>query len=1024
MKNYLFLIATFILAAPGLQGKAQKPSHAAAINAFEAYYEAFESYEKMTLKTAKDRIAIDWDRSSTRLREQKNSLSKQSVSQLKTVLQNYRNYLEENQGAPNYPDALFNLAHTMIKIAGHKATIDQVEAKAYREEAVNALALITERYPRFANLEQTLYLQAVQLELLGEDKTSQKIWQRLADQAKTSIYGAYAQIAIGDDYFNGEKAAAALKRYRKAHTIIKRLDANLDQDYELVRVQYRIAWAAYRSAELGLCIATGIEILTPGRSLRRISRRTAIEADTMELIGDALYENNKPAYSKAILGRSALQNYSSGIAMRMLKRYLSAKAYERVIDLGSYVVEKFPKAKHLPDILTMLAQTYEKTDQPEMRLESLEKLAILLPKSSLWRKGYSSEFETITNMEAKAFSAAVILASHYYKIGLISSNKSALLTATSYYQGLIDYSPNHQEAVDWHLKMGHGYYLAGDYLAAKKIYTDLIQNKKLQSKELQVASYQLILAEEAVWQQTLASEDNKSSSNVKDKAYLVLQKLEQTVENYSNKFPNSKFKVKALLKIAAASRDMQLHDEASRYWQRVLVSNPSISDRGVALRGIAHASTQTLSRRDTIATLSRYLTLENWADLGRSLKTEFQSLLTATVKNESNILNESGDLVEAALLLEEIATKHPHLPEADSLLRDAAYMYAIAGNWQKALNISQKGLDKSRFKHRGDMSYLMARAYEFQMRFPVAAESYFNFGIQFPKHKRAAVALARAQRLAKAEGRLMIAAKAAGIRAKMAKDRQEKLQLYRETMALYKEMGDHDQALIAAKNSKKYADSIEERLSGRLQIAQGLYAIGKEDQALTEFQAIASDAKRYRDQIDRRSFAENYGTAHYLLAMESKDAFDGYNISASGGTLESNIKTKSRYFEAASKHFGEAIVSTHPEYRVKSRYMIADSAEKLAYDLKYSIARETTMSEQLKERYNLQADKLYAVARRYYSDNILDNTRSPTLFFNNPYIKKSAIKITGLAPKSDFDTGFQNLPIAASQLLPQQWSLK
>ena len=1023
MKSWFIILVALTYSFSLAFGSAQQASHPAAINAFENYYEAFTSYENKLKQKRQSEIAKDWQKASDNYKAGQDLSQKEDLSDLKAAIESYTLYLEENPEASNRPDALLNLSHTLIKTAGVYDQSDSTISAKYREEAVNILASIAKDYPRFDKVDETKYLLAIQYELTGREVLAANIWQNLSKANNASIFKFYALIALGDKSFNKEKSEVALALYRKASNVIKQTKYTSEQDFELARAQYRIAWAAYRSADLSLCISTSIQILSPGRNLRYSTQKEEILADTYELLGDALYENNDVAYTKAILGRSVLKRHSSAISVRVLQRYMAAKSYENIINIGSYVVDLLPKSKHLPDLLTILADTYQQTNQIELRLESLEKLAILLPKSSLWRKSYANDFESIATMEIKAFSANAVLANHYYQVGLISSNRSALITAAAYYADLINFAPHHQESTDWNLKTGHANYLAGLYEESAKIYKNLIATKNLSSKHLQVASYQNILAEEALLRRAIAL-DETESTKVKEDSYNALQELEKLVENYANRFANSDYKVKALLKLAAASRDIQLHQKASGIWQRVLVSRPKPSERLVALRGIAHASTQYQSRQESIALISNYLKLEDWKKLGRSLKNEFRSLLTATVKAESDLLNESGDLFEAAQLLRNTVADHPYLPQADALKRDAAYLFAIAGNWQDALNICQDGLKNKRFKHKADLRYLKARAEEFQLRFPEAASSYFNFAIEHPRHKRAGVALARAQRLASAEGRLLIAAKAAGLRAKQASSEKDKIKLYLEAMNYYIKEGAHQQALIAAQNSKKFAKTIAERLRGRLAIAERLHALEKTAEALKEYKAIAADAKRYKSQISTAVFAETYGKTNYLLGLEHYKDYQDFNSSSVSKVHLSYLNDKAKMFEKVTNYFTAAISSGHPEYRVMSRYLIGESAETLAYELKSAAIGRKADSRVGERELTLRSDKLYALAKQYYSDNILDNTRQPNLFYNNPYVKKSAIKVTGIMPDQSTSQSYESLPVAASDLIPQQWSLR
>ena len=264
-----------------------------AVDAYGQYWKNFDEYESKRIQNQKSKLTLAWDQIKIDLRDTSETYRKAQVEELKLALKNYRLYLEENPDAANRPNVLYNLAYTLNLIGRHLSERDQPSGIPYREEALSVLNTIEVEYRYFSKKEELFYLQATILEILGQDQQSLKKWRQLASLAKNTIYGAYAQIAIGDRKFEQEQARESLRHYKTALSIIKKLSPTAaDIDYEKVRVQYRIAWASYRSADLGLSIATAIELLQPGRVLRKVSVKKAIESDAMELIGDALYENN------------------------------------------------------------------------------------------------------------------------------------------------------------------------------------------------------------------------------------------------------------------------------------------------------------------------------------------------------------------------------------------------------------------------------------------------------------------------------------------------------------------------------------------------------------------------------------------------------------------------------------------------------------------------------------------------------------------------------------------------------------
>ena len=386
--------------------------------------------------------------------------------------------------------------------------------------------------------------------------------------------------------------------------------------------------------------------------MKNLSIKGKIEQDAIELIGDALFEKNSMVMTKQTLRRKVLRNHSSGIALRILQRLQAGKLYSDIIKIGEYSIKLHPRSRNVPDILTILANAYEARSNKEGRLQSLERLSLLLPRNSLWRSQYRDEYQLIRNMEIKALAATQVLASYYYEIGMVNASISSFQTAASYYEILIKFNRNHEDSNTWHTRRAHAYYNSGKLGEARKAYENLIETRKLSQKNLQVISYQLVLSYEKIWRREYVRAAEKNLDPSIDP--IVIQHLsdfENAAVNYANRFPSSKFSVESLLAVASANRDMKKFERSSKFWQRALIASPTPQQRALAIQGIIYQQIQRKDNPKLIEGVTRFLKLERWSKLGKNLEYELMGILSQAIRNYSDELNEKGKVLEAGQMM-------------------------------------------------------------------------------------------------------------------------------------------------------------------------------------------------------------------------------------------------------------------------------------------------------------------------------------------------------------------------------------
>ena len=989
-----------------------------AVSAYKHYWSSFDAYEKKHFHQRKDQNISAWNQLRQEHQFNDRNQIKAQIEVIKNAIEDYRSHLNEFPNAENRPFVMLNLAQMQNYLADLYAEINPESGDEYKKMALLTLGDLAKDFPDFQHSNASQYLRAVLFKDLNQEESAQRVWKSLCISRRSDLYQAYGCVALGDHAFGKEDAEEALKQYKRAKQIIKQ--QRLTNDYEMIRVQYRIAWAAYRSANLSECIEAGLYLLQPHAITPSRATQKAMIRDAVELIGDALFENDDPVYTKSILARQILRQQAAAIGLRVMQRYLAGSLFDSATDVGSFVAETYPTAPASPDVLTLLADVYKKEDKENHWLSVLERLAIMLPKDSLWRQRNHQNFEEIENMERKAKASNLLLASHFYEKGMINGSIAHFNTAAAYYQHLLSYEPTGPDAEKWQLKKANCHFFAGELDQADAIYAKLKSTPNLTLSSLEVSSYQQVMTRERRWRQAYANVANSDRAKQNPLVLQRIRELEESIEHFANRFPQLERSVDLLLVGASANRDMERFAQASNFWQRALVSNPSPAQRSIAVRGLVLAKVRSGSPQEVIAATKRYLRLEDWDKLGTTLGNELRGILSSATLEASKNLNNKGKVQEAGVLMLEIAREFPQLPQSDRIYRDGAYLMAIAGLWGEALSAADQYLSQGKKRFTADMLYLKGRSLEFQLQFREAAKTYLKLAQSFPSHSRFKTSVLRAEKLAAGEHDFDTAARSVMTLAKQSRDRQTKHQNFMLASQYASKAGDMKQARDAALLAQKSAKTKDERLLAQLEAAKASFAIGQEESALKQFADLASLSRRWQESIDQATFQEVYGTANSRLADEEFEKFVGFDLLERPGSLESNISQKSKYFQSLVTLYERALASDHPVWTSYSRYQLAYASELFSQqfsEIRYKKNLGQTTQSHLKD----QADRFIKLSRRYHSQNLLARSRMPRDFKDNPWVEKSKIKLAGYFNQKDLSEN-EKIPYSLGRQTPYQWS--
>lgn len=1014
-------LSTTIIAAPQKKLAPDVPS-AETMEAYRSYWQEFDRYEAHRLREEKDKYQRSWNQLRQEFDAKTQKLTSEQVTSLRKSIEKYKDNLKQ------YPDSdirvatLLNLAQAQTKLAGVMDEAEEGAGQTLRMAAITNLTEIERGYPQYEKIDQVLYLHGLLLTHMGQDQAARTLWQKLSQMKKASLFTLHGNLAMGDFHFRQEKPREALTFYKKARDLLQNGDIP-NRDYESLRVQYRVAWAAYRSARLGECIETAFALLGPGREARKRDFQKKVEQDAVDLIGDALFEKNEIQYTKSTLRRREIAPFAAAVATRVMQQYAFHKMYDRVIEIGEHVAEEHPLTRESPGLLAALAEGYQKTGQEDLWLVQMEKLALLLPKDSLWRSRHRDQFESTRQMESLSLPAAKTVAAWHYEKGIATGNATRLNNAQSYYGLLAKYDPVHQDAMQWRIRQANCAFYAGRYPEADARYAHLKSEMRLKDEDLAFVAYQLALTREKIWNDAFlkVSLQGEGTTTASKEA---LKNLQKAVEEYANRFPMESKTVDLLLMAASANRDADNLAQANQYWQRALVSDPTPGQRAIAIRGMVLTKVNKGTSRDVMDLAMRYLKLENWDSMGTSLGSELKGVLSSAAVSEGERLNKEGNVLESGGLLVMTAQEFPDIPERDKIYRDGAYMLALGGDWSGARHAALRFLDEGRKNDvAGDMLYLKARADEFQMKFRPAVESYLALANQYPRHSRVKASLVRAENLAGTDENYDMAGRAAEKLGDLAGDNDAQVKAYQRSYQHFEQGGDHgSSARVAAKMNKK-SNSTSLRLQSQLAEARSQFALGNEKDALASFARIARAADKERDRLDPKIYQSVAGEAYFLLGQEAEAQFRDYKLTRRSGKPQDNVNRKAAYFETLSQHYDKAIRTGHEDFAIKSRLRVAAAAQEFSEDLAELLTKyQDKMASSDYEKLSANKDRLSSLAAKYKDANTLANSSTKGRNARGRSARNGrgnrAVQDNG----DDSGSGKEVLPEAVGNNMPSQWS--
>lgn len=994
-----------------------------AVEAAREYWAEFAGYERSQKGQQDQAYREGWAQLEAEYRQKVVRLAEEKVARLEAAVKRYEKTLADGSRAESRPYILLNLAQSLNRLADHFAEMESGSGAEYRDRALFYLKELETSHPGFEERESALYTRALILGSMGRTEDAFLVWKRLAKVAEKSLYGVYARVAVGDRYFADNDPRKALGAFRESLQLLRRIEVQ-DPEFEELRIQYRIAWASYRGADVRGVRDAAIFLLRPYRHTYSVQDLRSMQKDAVELLGDVLYESDDAKLTQEVLTDRSLVDFAPAVALRAMQRYAANRIDVRVVTLGEAVVDEFAAAREIPEILSLMAASYASLKDTDKQVLVLERLSMLLPQDSLWRGRYREDHARVATMEEAAVTATRFVVSHHYENGMHSGRSASFLAAAHALDRLLEARPTDTDAEEWRMRRANCYLFAGKNAEAAKQYGEIVTLHQPSPERAAQAHYQWVLALERLWREVFASSaqsgaDPRSAPDV-DKQ---LAEVESKVEEFANRFPSDGRAVDLLLVAAAANRDMNRMEKAATYWRRVLASRATPTERSLAIRGIVYERVRSEVGQDVLDVTRNYLRLENWKDLGSALELELKGVLSRAAQAEGQRLSEAGAVMQGGRLLLGVADEFKDIPDRELIYRDGAYMVAIGGDWAEAQRSAQAYLKEGLKTYAGDMRYLLGRAHEYQMRFGEAAVEYLALAQNFPKHARAGVALERAEALALADDNSFEAGKIMEQLGDRAARGDAKAQYYGRAAEHYESAQDLEAWERVAGKLVKAAASPSQQLIGRLQGAKARYRRGMEGEALAEMERLAQDVERQKPKLGD-NYADLAGEVHYLLGQESQARFDDFNVVERSGGIVENVEQKAKYFEAMLRSYDRAAAAGSEKWSTRARYQIAEGAERFSDEVA-QIPNRTRQSLSLAtlNRFQTYKARFQALAKKYYGNNLIARAKSPSQFANNEWVKKSARRLSGYGAV-DYAPQFEDRSPAAVHIdLPYQWSM-
>ncbi|MEI6833155.1 MAG: hypothetical protein WCL28_04115 [bacterium] len=1028
----MFLSSSSVISLAAESSATAKPSKSAphytgeseSLVAYKRFWDAFRDYEIKSRRASVEEYQKTMEGlESLYEKDEKDSLDKK-INLLTGAIKRYRDNLEQISANESRPFVLINLAQTYIELSAIQVSFGQAsEANENRKNALKTLEEIEKNYPDFNHLSQSLYLRASILEAANDNQAALPIWKKLS-QKNMDQFGLHANLVMGDKEFENAAPEGAIRYYKRANEILQTL-AGKERSLDELRVNYRLAWANFKAGKFQPSLNAITRVINPEIISNTVRHRQKILTDLGDLTAYCLFAQDNLQKTEEVLSARAYRLVGPQAALTLMQQYLTSNSANKAADVGKIASDAFSSAKELPDILKIRAKADDLAGRKASRLEALEQISMLLPAGSLWRQKNNDDSSVISHMEDIARSANELVASEYYQQGLDTGNPRKFMLAANYYTNLLVDAPTSEKAPQWRLQIANSKYFSGNLREAERAYSELIAGLKTPEEILLTAYYQRVLTMEKLWRTEYESAVQKGQDIAKNQRILShLSNLENAVEEHATRFPAQSRSIDLLIVAASANRDQDRFTQAGRFWQRVLISNPSPGQRSIAVRGLIFNKIRAGEPAEIIETATNFLKFEQADSMLGGLRQELLGVLATAVNDESTRLGKRGQSDDAGTILLQAVSDFDDLPNREKFWRDGAYFLAISGNWARAQASAENFLTGNFREFSGDMKYLLARAHEYQLRFSQSVKSYIDLAEANPTHPRAVTSLERAEKLALADNNFLMAGRAAQDLARHIKVTPGRLAKLDAAIDHYMQGSAFAKARQTAEERLKNSPSLVEKLKSELAIGKIRYESGDIQVAIDDLDTLSKQIDRAKPELGE-SYRRLASETNMILGEHALKLFQNTKLNGLKTNAAAQVDRKSRIFTDLTDRFDKVAGLEVAEFSPKARFLVAQSATIFADEISSIPGRNgepATLRNQT--RFNQNVNHLRDLAQKYHGNNILAKQRAPQSFIRNEWIGKSAIALSNMSSseRATRSVNIDQLSTASSSDMPQQWS--
>ena len=216
--------------------------------------------------------------------------SKERIEALSKAVKYYKTQLDSNPNSYNRPSSLLNLAITNNQLVELANKSDLNNSNFSKFESVALLQEIETNYPNFEEIDKALYLKALTLQELERNEDALRAWEKLSSTKRATKLPVFGSMAAGDYYFDQDDPAKALRYFEKAKKQNSFVKTETFDPLD-TKIEYRIAWAAYRNAEFDKVRKASVNLLSPNIPFFERDMANNIREDGVELLASALLKH-------------------------------------------------------------------------------------------------------------------------------------------------------------------------------------------------------------------------------------------------------------------------------------------------------------------------------------------------------------------------------------------------------------------------------------------------------------------------------------------------------------------------------------------------------------------------------------------------------------------------------------------------------------------------------------------------------------------------------------------------------------